>query len=265
VARLGYGWRFVVIMVVALAVLAADGWWLLRTRQVAKPPTPVTVLLADAVAHAAGLTSDSANFSTQVAGLTTVFGQISEQRKPDRVTLTMTTVDGADRFDVAEVVTSSAVYLQAPGLASAVGKPWISVPLTGLSADPAMVGLYQTEAIPSVDAALIGTATTIKAVGRARIDGDRTSRYAGTIDPAVALRQLSPTARQLLAPELRTVTGQMAFVAWIDARHNLRQVRITATVAGLTTVTTVVVKALDPVVHIAVPDSSLVSAVTQPS
>jgi hypothetical protein len=262
-ARLGYGWRFAIIIVVALTVLAADGWWLLRSKEPAKQ-TPVTVL-ADAVSHAAALTSAQANFSTQVAGITTVFGQVSEQLKPSRVTLTMTTVDGADRFSVAEVVTGSAVYLRAPGLASGVGKPWVSMPLTALSADPAMVGLYQTEAIPSADAALLGTAAGVQPVGTGIIDGDRTTRYVGTIDPATALRRLSPTLRKLLAPELMTVTGDIRFVAWIDGRHILRKVQTTATMAGLSTVTTVVVKALNPAVHITVPDSSLVSALTAAS
>jgi hypothetical protein len=260
-ARLGYGWRFAVVIVVAVGVLAADGWWLLRTREQTRQAPP-TLLLADAVSQAAGLTSDTANFSTQVAGITTIFGQISEQRRPDRVTLTMTTIDGADRFNVAEVVTDSVVYLQAPGLAPGVGKPWISVPLTGLSADPALAGIYQTDAIPSVDAALVGTAATVRAAGTRKINGDRTTRYVGTIDPATALRRLSVTMRQLLAPELKTVTGDIQFVAWIDAQHYLREMQTTATVAGLTTVTTVVVKALNPAVHITVPASSQVSTLT---
>jgi hypothetical protein len=247
-------------MVVALAVLAADGWWLIRTRQPVKQPA--RTVLAEAVSQAAGLISARANFSTQVAGLTTVFGQISEQVKAHRVTLSMTTVDGSDRFNVSEVVTGSVVYLQAPALASGVGKPWISVPLESLSADPALVGLYQTEAIPTADAALLGKASTIRAAGTGTIDGARTTRYVGSIDVAAALGRLTPPVHELLAPELAAVTGTMRFVVWIDAQHNLRELQTSATVAGLSTVTTVVVKAFNPAVHIAVPDSSLVSALT---
>ena len=251
-------------MVAALAVLGADGWWLLHKRESAKQPPP-PALLADAVSQTASLTSAQANFSTQVAGITTVFGHVSEQLKPDRVTLTMTTIDGADRFSVAEVVTDSAVYLRAPGLASGVGKPWISMPLAGLSADPALVSLYQTEAIPSADAALLGTAASVRPAGTGIIDGDRTIRYVGTIDPATALRRLPPAVRKLLAPELMTVTGDIRYVVWIDRLHNVRKIQTTATMAGLSTVTTVVVKALNPLVHITVPDSSLVSGLTEAS
>jgi hypothetical protein len=245
-------------MVVALAVLAADGWWLVRSREQARQ-TPPTVL-AEAVSQVAALTSARATFTTQVAGLTTVFGQISEQVRPRRATLTMTTVDGADRFGVSEVVTDSAVYLRAPALASAVGKPWVSVPLTGLAADPMLVGLYQTEAIPTADAALLGMATTVRSTGTATIDGVRTTRYVGSIDPAAALRRLSPGARQLLAPELATVTGTVRFVAWIDGQHAFRKFQTSAVVGGLSTVTTVVINAFDPAIHLTVPDSSLVSA-----
>ncbi len=247
-------------MVVALTVLAADGWWLLRTREPARQTPPA--VLAEAVSQAAAMTSVKATFTTQVAGLTTVFGRISEQLKPDRATLTMTTVDGADRFSVAEVVTDSVVYLRAASLANAVGKPWISVPITGLSADPALVGLYQTEAIPTADAALIGTAAVVRSAGTGTVDGVRTTRYVGTIDPAATLRRLSPAIRQLLAPELGAATGTVRFVAWIDGQHNLREVQMSATVGGLSTATSVVLHALNATVHITVPAPSQVSAVT---
>lgn len=250
-------------MVVALTVLAADGWWLLHNREQAKQ-TPHTVL-AEAVSQAAALSSVRANFTTQLAGLTSVFGQVNEQRRPDRATLTMTTVDGADRFGVSEVVTESVVYVRAPGLANAVGKPWISVPMTGLTADPAMEGLYQTEAIPSADAALLGTAATVRSAGTATIDGARTTRYVGSIDPATALRRLPQAEGQLLTPELKSVTGELHFVAWIDGQHNLRQVQTSGTIGGVSTVITVVIKAFDPAVHVIVPDQSLVSAMTPAS
>jgi hypothetical protein len=248
-------------MVVALGVLAADGWWLVRTRDAVKP-LPPHAATAEAVSQAAAVTSAKATFTTQVAGLTTVFGRVSEQLRPQRVTLTMTTVDGADRFGVTEVVTDSAVYLRAPGLANAVGRPWISVPVAGLTADPALMGLYQTGAIPTVDAAMIGTAAGIRSTGPRTINGVQTTRYVGTIDPAVALRRLSPAQRLLLAPELTAVSGDLHFVAWIDGHHNLVKLETSATIDGLSTVTTVVVTAFNQRVHLTVPPSSQVSALT---
>jgi hypothetical protein len=250
-----------VIIVVALGVLAADGWWLLRTREAAKPQPPLAVT-AEAVSRAAALTSARATFTTEVSGLTTVYGKVTEQLRPQRVTLTMTTVDGADRFGVTEVVTDSAVFLRAPGLASSVGRPWISVPVAGLTADPALTGLYQTGAIPTVDAAMIGTAAGVRSTGPQTVNGVRTTRFVGAIEPAVALRRLSPAERQLLAPELTAVSGDLNFVAWIDAHHNLVKLETSGMVNGLKTVTTVVVTAFNQKLHVTVPPRSQVSAVT---
>jgi hypothetical protein len=247
-------------MVAALGVLAADGWWLLRTKESARPETPRAATAA-AVSRAAALTSARATFTTQVSGLTTVFGRVSEQLRPQRATLTMTTVDGSDRFGVTEVVTDSAVFLRAPGLANSVGKPWISVSLPGLTADPALVGLYQTDAIPTVDAALVGTATAVRSTGVRTVDGVRTTRYVGTIDPAEALKRLSLPERSLLGPELTEATGNMSFVAWIDEHHNLVKLQTSAIIDGLSTVTTVVVTAFNLRIHLSVPAASLVSAI----
>lgn len=247
-------------MMVALAVLAADGWWLIRTRELARQTPPR--VFGEAVSQFAGLSSTTASFTTQVAGLTTVFGQISEQPTSHRVTLTMTTVDGADRFGVAEVVTGSALYLRAPALAEAVGKPWVSLPLTRLAADPALVGLYQTDAIPTADAALLGMAAVIRPTGTRTIDGARTTRYVGTINVPAALGRLAPGVRQLLAPELSAVTGTMHFVAWIDGHHSFREIQTSAKIGGLSTVTTVVIKTLNSAVHITVPALTSVSPMT---
>jgi hypothetical protein len=248
-------------MVLALGVLAADGWWLLRTKEAAKPLPPRTET-AEAVSRAAALTSARATFTTQVSGLTTVFGRVSEQLKPQRVTLTMTTIDGADRFGVTEVVTDSAVFVRAPGLANSVGKPWISVPVAALTADPALIGLYQTGAIPTIDAAMIGTAAAVRSTGARTVDGVRTTRYVGTVYPAVALRRLPLAERQLLAPELKAVSGDLQFVAWIDAHHNLVKLQTNAMIDGLSTVTTVVVTAFNQRMHLSVPAQSQVSALT---
>ncbi len=256
-------------MLVALGVLAADGLWVVRTRHIkelelaelALQQTPRAETAA-AVSRAAALRSANAVFTTQVAGVTTVTGRVSEELKPQLVAFTMTTFGGADQFRVSEVVADSVVYLRAPDLPDAPGKPWISVPVAGLAAEPALIGLYQAGAIPTADAALMGSALAVRSAGRQTIDGVRTTRYVGTIDPALALRRLSPALRQLLAPELTAISGNMHYAAWIDGHHDLVRLQTSATIDGSSTVTTVVVTALNKTVHITAPAASQVSAVT---
>jgi hypothetical protein len=174
----------------------------------------------------------------------------------------MTSVDGAERFAVTEVVTRSTVYVSMPSLTAAFGKPWLGVPVAKLGAYPAMAQLYQTAALPTAEAALIGTAETERLAGKATVRGVPVSRYVGRIDPATALTALAPHMRELLAPELGAATGTIGFTAWIDSQHNIRKVQTSATIGGQLTVTTVVITALNRVTHIAVPQSGEVAALS---
>ncbi len=246
------------VLTAALAVLAADGWWLVRTREAAAQ-TP-TVVIAEAASQTAALTSAEATFTTQVGGLTTMFGDVREQHRPHRATLTMTSVDGADRFSVAELVTDSAVYLSTPALTQSLGKPWLGVPLANLGSDPAMAGLYQTDALPSSAAALLGATSQAHKTWTAYIGGVQTTRYWGTVDARTAIARLSASDRQLLAPVLRAASGAIIIVVWIDSRHEIRKIRSTVTVAGQPVVTTLVFTSDNRAVHITVPPASQVAA-----
>jgi hypothetical protein len=254
-------WRIVLLAVIALAVVAVGGYSVVRHLSKPVPPS-ADQAIKDMASTTAAMTSASANFSTQVSGLTVMFGTARERVRPQAMaTLSMTTVDGADRFAVTEVVSRSTVYVSMASLAAAFGKPWLGVPVPELAADPAMAQLYQTAALPTAEAALISAASTERMTGTTTVRGARVSRYVGSISPATALAELAPAQRQLLAPELAATTGTISFTAWIDAQHNLRKVQTTAVIGGRRTVTTIVVTAMNRVVRIAVPQPSQVAAV----
>jgi hypothetical protein len=258
-------WRLVLLAVVALAILAAGGYSVIRHFYAPIPPS-ADQAIQDVARTAGAMKSASANFTTQVSGMTVMFGTARERVTPTRLaTLSMTSVDGAERFSATEVVTRSTVYVRMPSLAAAIGKPWLGVPVSQLGADPAMAQLYQTAALPSAEAALLGTASTERMTGTTTVRGVKVSRYAGSIDPATARSQLAPDMRQLLAPELAATTGTISFTVWIDSLHNLRKVQTSATIGGQLTVTTVVVTAVNQVLHIAVPVSSQVAQLPRQS
>jgi hypothetical protein len=249
-----------ILALVALVVLAVGGYALYRHFYPAGPQTPGQAI-EDASAAAAGMSSTTATFTTQVNGLTTVFGTVREQVTPTRLaTLHMTSVDGADRFAVTEVVTRSHVYVNMPSLSASVGKPWLAVPVGKLGADPVMLPLYQTGALPSAEAALIGTANKVRLAGTTTVGGVKVSRYVGTINPATALTGLDTQLYQLLAPELTATTGPISFTAWIDSRHNIRKVETSATINGQPTATTVVVTGVNQKLTMAVPPAGQVTA-----
>jgi hypothetical protein len=258
--RLRSGRRVALLAVIALGVIAVGGYRVISHLYQAIPLS-ADQIIQDAAATGAK-TSATAEFTTEVSGLTVMFGTVREQATPTRLaTLSMTSVDGAERFAVTEVVTRSTVYVSMPSLTATVGKPWLGVPVAKLGADPAMAQLYQTAALPTAEAALISTAGTERLTGKATLRGVPVSRYVGNIDPASALTDLSPGLRQLLAPELVATTGIISFTAWIDSQHNLRKVQTSATISGQLTVTTVIITAVNRVLHIAVPQSGQVAAV----
>jgi hypothetical protein len=253
------GWRLALLAVVALAILAVGGYRVIR-HFYAPIPLSADQAIQDVARTAATMKSANANFTTQVSGLTVMFGTAREQVTPTRLaTLSMTSIDGADRFSVTEVVTGSTVYVGMPSLATATGKPWLGVPVDQLGAYPAMAQLYQTAALPTVEAALLGTASTERMTGTTTVGGVKVSRYVGSIDPATARAELTANMRQLLAPELAATTGTISFTVWVDSRHYLRKVQTSATIGGQRTVTTVVVTAVDQVLRVAVPSSSQVA------
>jgi hypothetical protein len=254
------GWRIALLALICLAVIAVGGYRVVRHLYPAIPPSADQVI-HDAAATTAAMTSASATFTTRVSGLTVMFGTVRERITPTGLaTLSMTSVNGAERFAVTEVVTRSTVYVSMQSLAAAFGKPWLGVPVPELGAYPAMAQLYQTAALPTAEAALIETSSTERLAGTTTMRGVKVSRYVGSIDPAATLSQLAPRQRHLLAPELAATTGTITFTAWIDSQHNLRKVQTSATIGGQLTVTTVVVTAVNRVLHITVPQPSQVVA-----
>jgi len=257
-ARARSVWRLWPAAILTLAALAAGGYYLRVHRPPPPPPKPLQAI-HQAAARSAALNSISATFTTQLNGLTVAFGSVQEELRPTPLAaFAMTTVDGADRFAVHEIVNNTEVYLAIPALAQATGKPWAGVPVAELTADPALAELYQTIAIPTGQAGLLAVAGDARLAGSATIGRVRTSRYVGTLDPA-ALAGRSLTLGRLLAPELKSVSGQISFVAWIDGRHNFREIQTTATIGGQRTVTTIVYTAANQAVQTAVPLASQVA------
>ena len=256
-------WRAVVLAlaVTALAVIGVGGY---RVYQHFRPVSlaPAGLVIEEAASSAGAVSSASATFTTQVNGLTVMFGTVSERVTPTRLaTLSMTSVDGVERIPVTEVVTRSDVFVSMPSMVAAIGKPWLKVPVPELGADPAMAQLYQTGALPTAEAALVSAASTVQLAGTTTVRGVPVSRYVGSINPATALDGLDAKLRPLLAAQLAATTGTIHFTAWIDSQHSLRKVQTSAIIGGQLTVTTVVVIATNRVLHIAVPNTSQVAGV----
>lgn len=251
------GRRITSVALSSLAVIAVGAYYVLRPPVLVSPRQAIE----QAVATSAAAKSASTTFSTQVSGMTTLYGTAREQGAQARMaTLVMTAVDGAEHFSVTEIVSGSNVYISTPGLVQALGKQWLGVPVPMLTADPALAQLYQTNAIPDAAAGLLAVASTIRLAGTATIRGVPVSRYVGTIDPSRARARLAPRLAQLLAPELAATTGVIRFTAWIDGQHNFRKIETTSTVGGRVSMTTLIYLGRSPSARIGVPVDSQVES-----
>jgi len=251
------GRRISAVALSSLSVIAVGSSYVLRPTVQVSPRQAIE----QAVATSAAATSASTTFSTQVSGMTTLYGTAREQGRESRMaTLAMTAVDGAEHFSVTEIVTGPAVYISTPGLAQALGKKWLGIPVPKLTEDPAMAQLYQTNAIPDAGAGLIAVASTVRLAGTETIGGVPVSRYVGTIDPSRARDRLAPRLAQLLAPQLAATTGQIRFTAWVDGQHNFRKIQTISTVGGRVSQTTLIYTSSSLPGRIDVPVSSEVEA-----
>jgi hypothetical protein len=256
------GRRVLVLTVVALAVVGVGGYSLYRHWFSAAPQTAGQAI-EEASSAAAAMTSATATFTTQVNGLTAMFGTVRERVTPTSLaTVRMTSIDGADRFAVTEVVTPSHIYVNMPSMTTNVGKPWLSVPVGDLGADAAMLPLYQTGALPTAAAALVSTANTVRKAGTSTVGGVKVTRYVGGINPATALAGLDTQLYQLLSPELTATKGTIGFTAWIDSHQDIRKVQTSASIGGQRTVTTIVITGVNLKVTITVPKTSQVAALS---
>jgi hypothetical protein len=142
---------------------------------------------------------------------------------------------------VTVLVTSTAVYLQLPSLASLLHKQWAKISLTGASsvggADLGQFAGQAQQVAPGQYLRLLTQSVNVKALGTATIDGVLTRHYAGSVDLQKALAAL-PQVPEIWT-KLATSEGIKAVHvnAWIDAANRPR--RITLALASSTVSLTV--------------------------
>ncbi|HYB16442.1 MAG TPA: hypothetical protein VEF71_13365 [Streptosporangiaceae bacterium] len=164
---------------------------------------------------------------------------------------------------VKAIVTGTAIYLREASLAGQLGKPWVKMDLSALSA-AGIIGASVVQLIHSVQsnsftnqAQLFTVATNTRAAGTQTVDGVTTTEYTGSLTAAAALKALPASLRQALAPELQALgNSPVSFHVWVDSQHHLRQLTEVETVNGDTVNITINVTAIDQPVHITPPPAS---------
>lgn len=226
--------------------------------------SPQQIVEAAAV-KAASVTSAVATIRETVSGSgsATISGVVHEQIKPSlQASLRLHVRGGGQNTAISEVLTTKAIYLKVPGLAQQFGKPWLKISLAELRhANSALGALYGniSKLNPAEQSGELAGATDVHAAGTEVVDGVSTTKYTGTVKVSAALRALPAKLRKTLRPELKQITGDIGFTAWIDGQGQLKKEVITESVAGATVSIAVVLSAINQPVHLAIPPASQVA------
>jgi hypothetical protein len=168
------------------------------------------------------------------------------------------------RTRIKMILTSTAIYLHEASLAGQLGKPWVKVDLSAMSALAGTGGASLVKLVRSLQsndftnqAQLFTGATNMRVAGTQTADGVTTTEYTGSLTATAALKALPASFRQALAPELRALgTSPVYFREWVDGQHHVRKLTEVETVNGDTVHITINITAINQPVHITLPPAS---------
>ncbi len=191
-----------------------------------------------------------------------------------RMQMSMRAGMGSHGFAMEEILTAGAMYIKAPGMLPANGKPWAEVKLSDLPSGlkPGMIvrKMQKSDPLaglsgPAAQARLLAAAAHLRVVRGQVVDGVQATEYAGTLAMRKFLAMMpiaSPQALRSAPQALRQ--ANLPFRIWIDAKHQLRKLVITLRFRGASMQVTVNITAINKPVRITPPPASEVSAAPVP-
>jgi hypothetical protein len=229
------------------------------------PLAPRQALLA-AATQARQVTSATETLTVRdsTSGSTTT-GAVRVRLKPALLASEDLTVTAAGtRTRIQMILTGTAIYLHEASLAGQLGKPWVKVDLSAMSALAGTSGASLAKLVRSLQsndftnqAQLFTGATNTRVAGTQTADGVTTTEYTGSLTAAAALKALPGSFRQALAPELQALGNRpVYFREWVDGQHHVRKLTEVETVNGDTVHITITITAINRPVHVTLPPAS---------
>jgi hypothetical protein len=162
--------------------------------------------------------------------------------------------------EIKMILTGTDVYFNEPGLSAT----WTKLNRSALSGPTAASFGKLIQGMQSNDFAnqqqMLAAAKNVHEAGTKTIDGVQTTEYDGSIRASDAIKALSPSVRDILGPQLKTLGDSViSFREWIDAQHHVRQVIETETVQGHPVTTTMNITGINQPVQITPPPASQVT------
>jgi hypothetical protein len=278
-SRAGY-----VTLAVAAAVLTAAGCTTSHNTAAPKPsgsgqPGSVgsSVSAAQAIqlaaSHAQRVTSFAADLNVQTTGTeTSAFsGTMEEQNQPgllfamnvDRLSVQGQAVPGG----IQEIINNSDVYLKMAELSRVAGKPWIRMPISGISK---VSGLNLSQLFqqaegnnPLVQTRMLASSANVRKVGTATIGGVQTTEYTGSYPISAGLAKLPADLRAKIAPQMQAmgVGSSATFQLWLDNQQQVRKMIISDQGSKEQVMSSIQVTSINQPVRVTLPPASQTATV----
>jgi hypothetical protein len=158
-----------------------------------------------------------------------------EQLKPKLLGSVSMSISAAGRvMSIDEIITSSAVYLKAPGvMPSQSGKPWVKISLSSLPNGASLHQLFEQaqngpvgQMGPQAMTKLLTTAKNVHVVGHQVVDGVSTTEYSGDLTLSKIISLMEPAARNMLKPQMAGLEVASPLRIWVDGNHYARRVQL---------------------------------------
>jgi len=188
-------------------------------------------------------------------------GTLQSQRKPSPLMSEILHINAqGGTTDIKLILTGTDVYFNEPGLSA----NWTKLSRSSLSGPAAASFGKMIQGMQSNDFAnqqqMLAAAKNVHEAGTQTIDGVQTTEYDGSIRASDAINALSPSVRDVLGPQLKTLGDSViSFREWIDGQHHVRRVIENETVKGSTLTTTMDITGINQPVQITVPPNSQVT------
>ena len=240
---------------------------LLVWQQISRHPADPRQALLAAATHTQQITSATETLTVLHSGAanSTTTGTIRIRLKPTLlISGNLSTTAAGTSTQVKVIVADTAIYLNEASLTSQVGKPWVQIDLSTLSALAGTGGAGLAQLFHSLEtnsftnrAQLFTVAKNARVVGKQTVDGVSTTDYAGSFIAADGLKALPADFREALAPELQALgNSTVYFHEWIDGQDRLRKMTAVETLNGDTVNTTINITAINQPVSITLPPAS---------
>lgn len=258
---------------IAAAALAAAGCSTSHSSTAAQPAGSAAANAVQLAArHAQRVASFAATIAVQTSGTQnlSLSGSIQERTQPNLLLginfgtfgLQGQTMPGG----IQEIINSNAIYMKMAQLSRLAGKPWVEIPLSGITkASGVNFGqlFQQAESNnPLVQTQMLASSHNVRKVGTATIDGVQTTEYTGSYPVSAGLARLPASMRAKVAPQLQAMGLQtQTFKLWLDNQQQVRKLITSAQGTKEQTTFTAQITSINQPVSVTLPPASQTATV----